>query len=52
MEQKISKNRQKMDNFIGALIDNLRKRKQEQTRTEKEAKDAGPKQGSVQPAAK
>lgn len=48
MEQKISKNRQKVDNFIGALIDNLRKRKQEQKRTEKEVKDAGPEQGGVQ----
>lgn len=52
MEQKISKNRQKMDNFVGALIDNLRKRKREQKRTEKEVKDAGAEQGTVQSSAK
>lgn len=52
MEQKISKNKQKMDNFVGALINNLRKAKMEQKHTDKEAKDVGPEQGSVQPAAK
>lgn len=52
MEQKISKNKQKMDNFVGALINNLRKAKLEQKRTEKEAKDAGAEQGTVQQTAK
>lgn len=46
MDQMISKNKQKMDNFVGALINNLRKAKQEQKRTEKEAKDAGAEQGT------
>ena len=47
-QQKISKNKQKMDNFVGAIINNLRKAKLEQKHTEKEAKDVGTKQGTVQ----
>ena len=44
--------RQRLDNVMISIIRKMKEVKQEQKRTEKEAKDAGAEQGSVQHPAK